>query len=150
MKEYGTLKATELLAGTAGPVTQGGNILLDTIGDLAAVYELASVAFIGGSLMRKGGHNPLEAARFGVPVVMGTSYENFRDVVERMRAANGILIVQNRESFEATLIDLLKDRQKAAAIGERGRAVFEAQAGATARSVEELMALLQERSAAVQ
>jgi 3-deoxy-D-manno-octulosonic-acid transferase len=150
MKEHGTVRAKELLAGAAGAVKQGGNILLDTIGDLAAVYELASVAFIGGSLMRKGGHNPLEAARFGVPVVMGTSYENFRDVVERMRAANGILIVQNRESFEATLIDLLKDRQKAAAIGERGRAVFEAQAGATARSVEELMALLQERSAAVQ
>ena len=119
-------------------------VLLDTIGDLAAVYAVADVAFVGGSLVPKGGHNPLEAARFGVPVVMGPSYENFRDVVERMRAANGILIVQNREEFEAALIDLLKDREKAAAMGERGRAVFEAQAGATARTIEALMALLQE------
>jgi 3-deoxy-D-manno-octulosonic-acid transferase len=96
----------------------------------------------------KGGHNPLEPARFGVPVVMGPSYENFRDVVERMRAADGILIVENREEFEVALIDLLKHRERAVAIGERGRAVFEAQAGATARTVEALMALLQERSAA--
>jgi len=144
MKEYGTVRATELLAETAGPVVQDGNILLDTIGDLAAVYELASVAFVGGSLLRKGGHNPLEAARFGVPVVMGPSYENFRDVVERMRAANGILIVQNREEFEAALIDLLKNREKAVAMGERGRGVFDAQAGATARTIQALMALLQE------
>jgi 3-deoxy-D-manno-octulosonic-acid transferase len=148
MKEYGTVKATELLAGTAGPVAQGGNILLDTIGDLAAVYQLGCVAFVGGSLVRKGGHNPLEAARFGVPVVMGPSYENFRDVVERMRAADGILIIQNREGFEAALIDLLQNREKAAAIGERGRAVFDAQAGATTRTVQALMALLPERSGA--
>src|SRR5260370_40497080 len=151
MKEYGRVRETELLAGTAGPVVKGGNILLDTIGDLAAVYqlaELAGVAFVGGSLVRKGGHNPLEAARFGVPVVMGPSYENFRDVVERMRAADGILIVRNREEFEAALIDLLKNRERAAAIGERGRAVFDAQAGATARTVQALIALLQKRPVA--
>jgi 3-deoxy-D-manno-octulosonic-acid transferase len=123
-------------------------VLLDTIGDLAAVYAVADVAFVGGSLVPKGGHNPLEPARFGVPVVMGSSYENFRDVVERMRAADGILIVQNREEFEAALIDLLKHRERAVAIGERGRGVFHAQAGATARTVEALVALLQERSAA--
>ena len=148
MKEYGTVRATELLAGTAGPVVQGGNILLDTIGDLAAVYELASVAFVGGSLVRKGGHNPLEAARFGVPVVMGPSYENFRNVVGRMQAADGILIVQNREEFGPSVVDLLKNRERAAAIGERGRGVFNAQAGATARTVQALTALLQERLAA--
>jgi 3-deoxy-D-manno-octulosonic-acid transferase len=118
-------------------------VLLDTIGDLAAVYAVADVAFVGGSLVPKGGHNPLEPAQFGVPVVMGPSYENFRDVVERMRAANGILIVKNSEEFEAVLIDLLKSRERAAAIGERGRAVFDAQAGATARTIEALMALLQ-------
>jgi 3-deoxy-D-manno-octulosonic-acid transferase len=74
---------------------------------------------------------------------MGHSYENFRDVVERMHAANGILIVENREEFEAALIDLMMNRERAAAIGGRGRAVFDAQAGATARTVQALMALLQ-------
>jgi 3-deoxy-D-manno-octulosonic-acid transferase len=148
MKGYGTVRATELLAGTAGPVARGGNILLDTIGDLAAAYEMASVAFVGGSLVRRGGHNPLEAARFGVPVVMGPSYENFRDVVERMKAANGIVLIENEEVLDHALIDLLKNREKAAAIGQRGRAVFDAQAGATARTIQALMALLQKRSVA--
>jgi 3-deoxy-D-manno-octulosonic-acid transferase len=148
MKEYGTVRATELLAGTAVAVTSGGNILVDTIGDLAAVYELASVAFVGGSLVRKGGHNPLEAARFGVPVVMGPSYENFRDVVERMQAADGIVLIEKEEVLDHALIDLLKNRQRAAAIGERGGAVFDAQAGATARTVQALLALLHNRSVA--
>jgi 3-deoxy-D-manno-octulosonic-acid transferase len=148
MKEYGTVRATELLAGTAGPVVRGGNILLDTIGDLAAVYEFASVAFVGGSLVRKGGHNPLEAARFGVPVLMGPSYENFRDVVERMQAANGIALIEKEEVLDHALIRLLKNRETAAAIGECGRAVFDAQAGATARTIQALMALLRESSVA--
>jgi 3-deoxy-D-manno-octulosonic-acid transferase len=144
MKEFGTVKATDLLAGTAAPVAQGGNILLDTIGDLAAVYELATVAFVGGSLVRKGGHNPLEPAQFGVPVVMGPSYENFREVVERMRQADGIEIVQSADELEPALVRLLKSHESAAAIGERGRKVFEAQAGATSRTVRALMAMLKE------
>jgi 3-deoxy-D-manno-octulosonic-acid transferase len=144
MKEYGTVKATELLAGTAGPVVQGGNILLDTIGDLSAVYGMAQVAFVGGSLVRKGGHNPLEAAQFGVPVMMGPSYENFRDVVERMQGVDGILILEKPEDLGHTLITLLTNREMAAAIGERGREVFEAQAGATDRTVEALVKLLEE------
>jgi 3-deoxy-D-manno-octulosonic-acid transferase len=144
MKAQGTVRATELLEGTAAPVVRGGNILLDTIGDLAAVYGLADVAFVGGSLVPKGGHNPLEPAQFGVPVVMGPSYENFRDVVERMRTANGIVIVDNREGFEQALVELLTNREKASEIGKNGREVFEAQAGATAASVNALMGLLQD------
>jgi 3-deoxy-D-manno-octulosonic-acid transferase len=144
MKEHGTVRATELLAGTAGPVVQGGNILLDTIGDLSAVYGMAQVAFVGGSLVRKGGHNPLEAAQFGVPVMMGPSYENFRDVVERMQGVDGILILEKPEDLGHALITLLTNREMAAAIGERGREVFEAQAGATDRTVEALVKLLEE------
>ena len=146
MEEQGTVRATELLAGTAGPVKLGGNILLDTIGDLAAVYGVADVAFVGGSLVAKGGHNPLEPAQFGVPVVMGASYENFRDVVGRMREADGIRIVKDGDALAATLIELLQNRELADAIGARGRAVFESQAGATGRTVQMLMELLQERA----
>jgi 3-deoxy-D-manno-octulosonic-acid transferase len=146
MKEYGTVRASELLAGTAAPVAPGGSILLDTIGDLAAVYELADVAFVGGSLVRKGGHSPLEPAQFGVPVVMGPSYENFREVVERMREADGIEVVKDAVELEPALVRLLKSHESAAAIGERGRKVFEAQAGATSRTVQALMAMLKEMS----
>jgi 3-deoxy-D-manno-octulosonic-acid transferase len=141
-EEYGTLRVTELLAGSRTPVKQGGNILLDTIGDLAAVYALADVAFVGGSLIAKGGHNPLEPAQFGAPVAMGPSYENFRDVVERMERAGGIRILKDADELEPALIELLKNREMAAAMGERGREVFEAQAGATQRTVDALLTLL--------
>jgi 3-deoxy-D-manno-octulosonic-acid transferase len=118
-------------------------VLLDTIGDLAAVYGMADVAFVGGSLVRRGGHNPLEPAQFGVPVVMGASFENFRDIVTKMQEGDGIRIVRDKDELETALIELLKDREKARAMGERGRAVFEEQQGATARAVDALVGLVQ-------
>jgi len=118
-------------------------IVLDTIGDLAAVYGVADVAFVGGSLVERGGHNPLEPAQFGVPVVMGPSFENFREIVAKMQAADGIRIVQDEDGLEAAMVELLTDREAARAMGERGRAVFEAQSGATGRAVEALVRLVQ-------
>jgi 3-deoxy-D-manno-octulosonic-acid transferase len=128
--------------GTAGDrVIAGSVFLLDTIGDLAAVYGLGAVAFVGGSLVAKGGHNPLEPAQFGVPVMMGPSYENFREMVEVMRESDAVRIVSTA-SLGAAMMEMLRDEVAARALGERGRAVFEAQAGATARTVEALMGLL--------
>jgi 3-deoxy-D-manno-octulosonic-acid transferase len=125
-------------------VAAGSVFLLDTIGDLASIYGLAAVAFVGGSLVAKGGHNPLEPAQFAVPVVMGPSFENFRDVVEGMRASDAIRIV-SPETLAETLIAMLRDTDDARTLGERGRVVFEAQAGATTRTVQALIPLLQER-----
>jgi len=116
--------------------------VLDTIGDLAAVYGVADIAFVGGSLIRRGGHNPLEPAQFGVPVVMGPSFENFRDIVGKMIDADGIRVVQDKDELEAALVELLTDREAAKAMGERGRAVFEAQSGATGRAVQALVGLV--------
>jgi 3-deoxy-D-manno-octulosonic-acid transferase len=124
-------------------VTVGSVFLLDTIGDLASMYGVAAVAFVGGSLVVKGGHNPLEPAQFAVPVVMGPSFENFREVVETMRASDAVRIV-SPEMLAGTLIAMLGDTEEARTVGERGRAVFEAQAGATTRTVQALMELLQE------
>ena len=116
-------------------------LLLNTIGDLASVYSVGAVAFVGGSLVAKGGHNPLEPAQFGVPVVMGPSYENFKEIVGAMREADAIRIV-GREELKDALVDLLTDRVGAEAMGARGRAVFEAQSGATGRTVTALMELV--------
>ena len=126
------------------PVHQGSIFLLDTIGDLASLYRLATVAFVGGSLVQAGGHNPLEPAQAGVPVVMGPSYENFREIVEAMRAKDGIAIV-DREHLGSTLIGLLRSREKAQAMGSRGRELSAAQAGATARTAVALLRLLPPR-----
>jgi 3-deoxy-D-manno-octulosonic-acid transferase len=117
-------------------------VLLDTIGDLAAVYGVADVAFVGGSLVRKGGHNPLEPAQFGVPVVMGSSFENFRDVVSKMQEADGIRIVRDEAELGAVVAELLADRGEAKAVGEAGRRVFVEQQGATERSVKAIVAVI--------
>ena len=70
----------------------GQIVLLDTIGELASVYSLASVAFVGGSLVPAGGHNPLEPAQFGVPIVMGSNYANFRAITEDLLAHQALRI----------------------------------------------------------
>jgi 3-deoxy-D-manno-octulosonic-acid transferase len=123
-------------------------VLLDTIGDLASVYSIAAVAFVGGSLVPRGGHNPLEPAQFGVPVVVGPSYQNFRDIVARLQEQHGITVVRNGDELAATFSALLSSRAEAAELGRRAQDVFEQQQGATARTVEALTALLPARTEA--
>src|SRR5581483_3561485 len=117
-------------------------VILDTIGDLAAVYGVADIAFVGGSLVRRGGHNPLEPAQFGVPVVIGPSYENFRDIVSTMQKANAIRVVENRDELRDAIAELLSNRKVAVAMGERGRIVFEKQQGATRHAVRVIVEVL--------
>jgi 3-deoxy-D-manno-octulosonic-acid transferase len=126
-------------------ILAGDVFLLDTIGDLASVYSLAAVAFVGGSLVASGGHNPLEPAQFGVPVVVGPSFENFREIVDAMRAGDAIRVVEPQSLTEA-LCGLLEHRAEAKAMGERGQRFFETQAGATRRTVDSLVELVQERA----
>lgn len=128
------------------PLRGGQIVLLDTIGELASVYSLASVAVVGGSLAQAGGHNPLEPAQFGVPIVMGPHYENFRAITEDLRAQDALRIT-DKDNLWPVLDELLTDRETAEAMGERARKVFEEQAGATERSVEAIRVLLEEDSA---
>lgn len=130
------------LATATEPISSQAILVLDTMGDLAAVYELADVAFVGGSLVPRGGHNPLEPAQFGVPVVMGRSWENFRDVVGKMQEQYALRGVRDKDDLERVLVELLTDREAAKAMGERGRRVFEEQQGATARAVAALVGLV--------
>jgi 3-deoxy-D-manno-octulosonic-acid transferase len=116
------------------PLQPGSIVLLDTIGELASVYSLASVAFVGGSLVQAGGHNPLEPAQFGVPIVVGPHYVNFRSITEDLRRHDA-LRVTHKENLWTVLDELLGDREMAQAMGQRALEVFDQQAGATARSV---------------
>ena len=99
----------------------GQIVLLDTIGELASIYSLAAVAFVGGSLVPAGGHNPLEPAQFGVPIVMGPHYVNFRAITEDLRAHDAIRIAHEGE-LERTVAALLSHPAEAAAIGASARA----------------------------
>ncbi|MGA1982722.1 MAG: 3-deoxy-D-manno-octulosonic acid transferase [Acidobacteriaceae bacterium] len=139
---YADASELESLKGPKGFTIEYDVIVLNTIGDLAAVYSLAGVAFVGGSLVPKGGHNPLEPAQYGVPVIMGSSYENFRDIVAKMKDADAIRIVKDGGELEAAFLQMLTDREQAQGMGERGRAVFEAQQGATGRAVDALVGMV--------
>ncbi len=123
----------------------GQVVLLDTIGELASVYSLAAVAFVGGSLVAAGGHNPLEPAQFGVPILMGPHYANFRAITEDLRKHDALRITE-KDKLAETLMGLLSDGETARAMGARAKKVFDEQSGATGRTVEALRALLAEQA----
>jgi 3-deoxy-D-manno-octulosonic-acid transferase len=118
----------------------GKVFLLDSIGELASVYSLASVAFIGGSLVDRGGHNPLEAAQFGVPVVTGPFMQNFRGIHAELLAEHAAVVAEAK-TLTATLRRLLTDGT-APTMGERARTVFVRNAGATERCTQAILEIL--------
>lgn len=131
----------EQAEGGLTPLVPGQIVLLDTIGELASVYSLAAVAFVGGSLVPTGGHNLLEPAQFGVAIVAGPHDANFRAIAEALRAHDALRVVRADE-LAAALAALLGDPGEAAAMGARAQEVFHEQAGATERCVAALQALL--------
>jgi 3-deoxy-D-manno-octulosonic-acid transferase len=123
------------------PILGGTVFLLDSIGELASVYSLADLAFVAGGLLWPGGHNPLEPAQFGLPVVIGPNYQNFRDIVGRLSHADAIAVVDLQE-LQDTFQWLLTDEYGAREMGERARKVFEREAGATEAAVNALLAIV--------
>ena len=119
----------------------GGIFLLDSIGELAGIYSLADVAIVGGGFAMRGGHNILEPAFFAKPIVIGPHTENFRDIVEQFRAAGAIEIIEARKAISIVL-ELLNDKECAALMGTRARQTLTENAGATARTLSRLSALL--------
>ncbi len=119
----------------------GGVFLLDSIGELARLYEFADLSFIGGSLVPRGGHNVLEAALFGAPILVGPHTENFRDIVEVFRQADALRVV-TPQSLTATVLQLLENDDERRALGRRASEVMRSRQGATEPTVEALLELL--------
>jgi len=128
-------------------IKAGTVVLLDSIGELASVYAVASVAFVGGSLIPAGGHNPLEPAQFAIPVVMGTHYANFRAIIDTLVNAEAVKLATN-ETLVPILEMLLSDHDAASAFGVRALEIFHLQSGATARATTALLRLLPQPQAA--
>jgi 3-deoxy-D-manno-octulosonic-acid transferase len=122
-------------------IKPGTVVLLDSIGELASVYALASVAFVGGSLVPAGGHNPLEPAQFAVPVVMGEHYANFRAIIDTLLQAEALKLA-TRETLVPMLENLLTDPDAANTLGVRALEVFHHESGATGRAITALLGLL--------
>lgn len=120
---------------------RGGIFLLDSIGELAAVYALAQIAFVGGSLAARGGHNILEPAQHGAPILVGEHTENFREIVSLFQAADALCVV-SEDDLAAALLHLLANPDEAAGLGRRGREVLAAHSGATQRTLAALDELM--------
>jgi 3-deoxy-D-manno-octulosonic-acid transferase len=127
-----------------GEALAGGVLLLDTIGELAAMYAMADVAFVGGSLVPRGGHNIIEPAQYGVAIVVGNHTENFRDIVSLFQSRDAVRIVGPAE-LPLMLLELLGDEGKRKDLGRRAAETMQSQTGATARTADELQGLLARR-----
>jgi 3-deoxy-D-manno-octulosonic-acid transferase len=112
-----------------------GVLLVDTIGELAGLFQLATVVFMGGTFPHRGGHNPLEPAAFGVPIVAGPHMENFAEIAADFDAQDAWVRVEDPRELGGVLVGLLDDRARQRAIGGRARALAESRRGATARAV---------------
>ncbi|MGA6987186.1 MAG: 3-deoxy-D-manno-octulosonic acid transferase [Terriglobales bacterium] len=128
----------------SGEALAGGVFLVDSIGELAALYSLATVAFVGGSLVPRGGHNILEPALYGVPIVTGNHYENFRDVVNFFTSRNAVRIVGLAE-LPLVFMELIDNSDERATLGKNALAALESQRGATDRTVAALVELMGKR-----
>src|SRR5882762_3120418 len=129
----------------SGEALSGGVFLVDTIGELAALYSLATVAFVGGSLVPRGGHNILEPALYGVPVVTGNHYENFRDMVNYFSTRNAVRVVGLAE-LPLVFMELIENDAERTTLGRNALAALESQRGATDRTVSALLRLMGEES----
>jgi 3-deoxy-D-manno-octulosonic-acid transferase len=121
----------------------GSVLLLDTVGELASAYGLADAAFVGGSLVPRGGHNILEPAHWGVATAVGPHTENFRDIIGIFRLANAVQVAQAGQLADV-LLDLLGNDEERRALGQRAKQVVEQQMGATERTLEALRELMEE------
>ncbi|HEX2330372.1 MAG TPA: 3-deoxy-D-manno-octulosonic acid transferase [Candidatus Angelobacter sp.] len=116
--------------------------LLDTVGELASVYSLADIAFVGGSLVPLGGHNILEPAQFGVPVLTGPHTFNFREIVNIFTSGGGLTVV-NAEQLGPELIRLLHDSAARKQLGAAAKRLFLENTGATEKILAALRVLLE-------
>ena len=120
--------------------------IVDSMGELPRYYGLATVVFIGGSLIPHGGQNPLEAASLGKPVVFGPFMHNFEDIAQPLIEGQAAIRLQGADELTSTLRPLLVDPAAATAMGRRGQALTERATGATQRALAELDALLMAQS----
>ncbi len=117
-------------------------LLLDTLGELAHVYSLASVVFVGGSLVPSGGHNILEPAVAGKPVLVGPHMENFQEIADTFRAESAIVQVASADELAREVAALLLDESRSRELGERARGLVGRNRGAVSRTTDALVPLL--------
>jgi 3-deoxy-D-manno-octulosonic-acid transferase len=118
----------------------GAVVLLDTLGELSAIYRYSNIAFVGGSLVPKGGHNILEPAFFARAILTGPHTENFRDILTCFESRRAVVRCSTK-NLGITFLLLLRESEEREALGRRAQEVLVEQRGATSRSVARILAL---------
>ena len=117
-------------------------VVLDTIGELAQLYQIATVVFVGGSLVPAGGHNILEPALYGKPVVFGPHMQNFGEIAETFLTNGAAIQVRTAGELEETMLSLIGDPVRRARVGAAARALVESNRGARDRTLVVIRDLL--------
>ncbi|HJR68769.1 MAG TPA: 3-deoxy-D-manno-octulosonic acid transferase, partial [Gammaproteobacteria bacterium] len=142
---FAATRKTAVDAGMPAP-GRGGVLVVDTVGDLGRLYAIADLAFVGGSLFfrgaNKGGHNLMEPAILGVPVVFGPYNFSFKETVDDLLQANAGKLVRNAAELSAAVVALVTDRDSRRALGRRAQEVVYSRQGATSRNYALLAPLL--------
>ncbi len=110
-------------------------IVVDRIGILKMLYAIADIAFVGGSLVKCGGHNPLEPAAFSRPIIFGTDMSDFADISDMLVESGGAISVNDAEGIYNIVLELLTDNQKAGEMGSMAFKVFNANKGAVKKTL---------------
>ncbi len=125
---------------------QDAVVVIDTIGQLRALYSLAKIVFIGKTLTVGGGQNMIESAYFGKPTIVGPLTQNFKDVVNILKKSKAIIEVNNAEELFDEIQALLQDPQRAQQIGEAAKKTVKEYQGSTTQTVEAITALLGQKT----
>jgi 3-deoxy-D-manno-octulosonic-acid transferase len=120
----------------------GDVLVLDTIGELASVYALATLVFIGGSLVPRGGHNVLEAAVAGKAVIVGPHMENFQEIADEFLAEDALVQVASSAELAGAVLSLMSDPERREELGRRARRIIERNRGAVDQALDALEELV--------
>ncbi len=141
---YGVERKTALDDDLTREISRDSIILVDTMGELARIYGVADVVFVGGSLIPHGGQNMLEPAGLGKPVLFGPHIRNFREPVDVLLAGRGAVMVADEVEFETELVRLFENAEAASEMGRRAREAVLSQRGATRRMLSVFREILEE------
>ncbi len=129
----------EAKAGTDG-------VILDTIGELGRIYSICDLVFVGGSMVSVGGHNILEPAAHGKPIIVGPHMFNFIEIFELLSSRGACKMAQNEAEFSEICLQILRDRALAESMRQSCLKIVEENQGATKRNLEELKRLMREEN----
>jgi len=122
-------------------------VILDTFGELAQLYQIATAVFVGGSLVNQGGHNILEPAIFGKPILFGPHMDNFREIADTFVTNGAAVQVQSERELEEVLLTIVSDPVRRARLGAAARALVEANRGAKDKTLAVITDLLPQTGA---